>query len=118
MKSVPRCPFFFFFFAILRREKKKHAKGFKKKKSFPLLFSLKLSTRQPLKAQAGLQKVLGDDDDSRSVFFHPKGSLCQTEHRLCYNAARVCQYDLDCQRLLSGVIAWLTYRRLRILVSH
>lgn len=114
VKSVPRCPPPLF--AIFRREKRNMQKVLKK--SFPLLFSLKLSTRQPFKAQAGLQKVLGDDDDSTLVLFHPKGSLCQTKHRLCYNAARVCQYDLDCQRLLSGVIAWWTHRRLRILVSH
>lgn len=92
----------------------KHAESLTK---FSPFTSVKLPTPQPLQAPAGLEKLLGDDDDVRLILFYLKGSVCQTEQRSYYNAARVCQYDLDFQRLLSGVIACVTYSRLRIPVS-
>lgn len=41
-----------------------------------------------------------------------------TEHYIIMLLVSVCRYDLACQRLLSGIIACTTFRRLRILVPH
>lgn len=41
-----------------------------------------------------------------------------TEHYIIMLLVSVCRYDLDCQRLLSGIIACTTFRRLFMLVPH
>lgn len=77
-------------------------------------------------ARLGLQRILGHCGhgtviDTQRIDTVWAKMVCvdqNTEHYIVMLLVSLCQYDLACQRLLSGIIACTTFRRLCMLVPH
>lgn len=76
----------------------------------------------PVQAQVGLQGILGHcghrtDTQKIDIVLAKRVCVTQNTDYIIMLLMSVCQYDLDCQRLLSGIIACTTFRRLCAFLS-